>query len=487
MLDFSAADVDVSVSVRTDKVPTGFGEMSSIVLRRVSARNEYRARVRFGPGGGVHVAVVKLTGTSTENPVGAEIQVPGLTFTPGSAYILRARVTGTNPTTLSLKVWAAGQAEPAGWNLTVTDSQAALQAPGTLGLFSYLSGSTTNAPVTFTYDDFNVVPANEAPAAAMTADCDDLTCSVNGTSSADPDGTIAAHSWSFGDGATASGATASHTYATAGTYLVTVSVTDNQGAISTTGQLVTVVANQSPAAALAVNCDNLDCAFDATTSTDADGTIASYDWDFGDTNLGTGTNPTHTYATDGTYTVTLTVTDDDGATATATDTVTVAANQAPVAALTASCDNLDCAFDAAGSTDADGTIASYDWDFGDTNLGTGANPTHTYAADGTYTVTLTVTDDDGATTTATTTATVTLGPAFNAVCQGLDCTFDADGATGPNGTAAAYDWDFGDTTTGAGETSNHLYAADGTYTVTLTVTDDAAGTTITSGDVTVAA
>ncbi|MDH3458376.1 MAG: PKD domain-containing protein, partial [Gemmatimonadota bacterium] len=63
-------------------------------------------------------------------------------------------------------------------------------------------------------------------------------------------------------------------------------------------------------------------------------------------------------------------------------------------------------FDGSGSTDPDGTIVSYEWDFGDGATGTGVSPSHTYAAAGTYDVTLTVTDNDGATDTQATTATI---------------------------------------------------------------------------------
>ena len=72
----------------------------------------------------------------------------------------------------------------------------------------------------------------------------------------------------------------------------------------------------------------------------------------------------------------------------------------PTAAFTADCAHLACAFDGTGSTDTDGTIASYAWDFGDGSTGTGATPQHTYAAAGTYSVKLTVTDDRGGTGTA---------------------------------------------------------------------------------------
>ena len=85
-----------------------------------------------------------------------------------------------------------------------------------------------------------------------------------------------------------------------------------------------------------------------------------------------------------------------------TDTFTIAAggprtNQPPVASFTASCTNLSCGMDAAGSSDSDGTLAGYAWDFGDGAIGIGRVATHDYAAAGNYTVTLTVTDNELAT------------------------------------------------------------------------------------------
>ena len=82
-------------------------------------------------------------------------------------------------------------------------------------------------------------------------------------------------------------------------------------------------------------------------------------------------------------------------------------NAAPTAAFTAGCSALRCNFDATASTDSDGTIANYSWDFGDGTNGSGVKPTHTYVLGGTYPVGLTVTDNGGATATTSRSLTVT--------------------------------------------------------------------------------
>jgi subtilisin family serine protease len=84
-------------------------------------------------------------------------------------------------------------------------------------------------------------------------------------------------------------------------------------------------------------------------------------------------------------------------------------NQPPVAAFTPSCTGLSCTFDASDSSDLDGSIVSFAWDFGDGNMGSGETTSHTYAADSTYTVELTVTDNEGATGTTSQDVTVSAG------------------------------------------------------------------------------
>jgi N-acetylglucosamine-6-sulfatase len=240
--------------------------------------------------------------------------------------------------------------------------------------------------------------------------------------------------------------------------------------------------NIAPTAAATVACTNLTCNFDASGSGDLDGTIASYDWDFGDGTTGSGVTASHTYAAASTYTATLTVTDDQGATATDAVVATgTAANLPPTAAFTSACPDLSCSFDGGASSDPDGVIAAYKWDFGDGTMSTVAAPSHDYAAAGTYTVALQVTDNRGATDTATATVSVTapnVPPTaqFTSSCTGLDCTFDATSSIDPDGTIVSYAWDFGDGSTGSGTTPAHSYAFAGVYSVVLTVTDDRGAT-----------
>ncbi|PYQ49317.1 MAG: PKD domain containing protein, partial [Acidobacteria bacterium] len=134
--------------------------------------------------------------------------------------------------------------------------------------------------------------------------------------------TIATYAWTFGDGTTGSGASPSHAYSTAGNFTVTLTVTDNLGATGTQSQTVTAV-NTPPVASFTSSCAALTCSFNGSASSDADGTIASYAWTFGDGTIGSGASPSHSYTTDGTFTVTLTVTDNLGAAGTRSGTVTV--------------------------------------------------------------------------------------------------------------------------------------------------------------------
>src|SRR5205807_2673615 len=175
-----------------------------------------------------------------------------------------------------------------------------------------------------------------------------LACSFSDQSS-DPDGSVTSWQWTFGDGT--SGSTAqnpSHTYSAGGSYTVTLTVKDNQNASSSpVSHTVQVTApNQPPSVAFTSSCNALGCSF-SDQSSDPDGSIASWQWTFGDGTSGsTAQNPSHTYSAGGSYTVTLTVKDNQNASSSpVSHTVQVTApNQPPTAAFTFNCTGLGCSF-----------------------------------------------------------------------------------------------------------------------------------------------
>ena len=262
------------------------------------------------------------------------------------------------------------------------------------------SGLSSNDSETVT-----VVAPNTAPVADFTFSCTNLACTFSDASE-DAGGSIASVAWTFGDGGTATGAQASHSFAAAGTYQVTVTVVDNGGASASVTRGVTVsAANVAPAADFTSSCTNLACTF-SDASEDADGSIASAAWTFGDGGTATGAQASHSFAAAGTYQVTVTVVDNGGASASATRSITVStANVAPVADFTSSCADLACTFTDT-SQDSDGSIASVAWNFGDGGTATGTPASHTFAAAGTYQVTLTVVDNRGASASVTRAVTV---------------------------------------------------------------------------------
>jgi PKD repeat protein len=163
----------------------------------------------------------------------------------------------------------------------------------------------------------------------------------------------------------------------------------------------------SPSAPIAKS----DVTFDASLSSDSDGRIVSYAWNFGDGSQGSGALVKHGYAVDGSYTVTLTVTDDRSQSASLSKTVAVTASANPKADFvfspTAPLKNTKVFFNAAPSTAAPGrTIVRYDWDYGSGRQDSGILVWQIYSEDGTYAVVLTVTDDAGNKGTATKSVTV---------------------------------------------------------------------------------
>ena len=245
-----------------------------------------------------------------------------------------------------------------------------------------------------------------------------------------------------------------------------------------------------PVALFNQQCKGLDCAFNGTGSWGGNRTIESYTWDFGDGMSGSGATVNHAYSAPGTYRVTLTVTDDAGATGSRSQDINVDGNLWPTARFTYACSGWRCTFDGGGSSDPDGSIASYSWSFGDGGGGvSGQIVSHTYNAAGPFTATLWVTDNAGVGDTQqhaiNLVANALPRASFTVVCTALTCTFDGSTSSDPDGMIENYTWNFGDGTGASGVTSTYTYGYANTFGVRLTVTDNIGATSVQQSHVTV--
>ncbi len=263
--------------------------------------------------------------------------------------------------------------------------------------------------------------------------------SFSSAGSNDPDGSISSYSWNFGDGQTSAQANPNHTYASAGNYTVSLTVTDNQGAIGSDSESVTISSVSGPGGEQ-LNETNLSGASNTTqyftlnVPAGATNLIFATSGGTGDADLYVrfGSQPTTSsydcrpYKTGnnescpispaqaGTYHVmirgysaysgmSLSGTYDGGSTGGNNAPNAVIAN-GPFSAVT----GQSIAFSSVGSSDSDGSIASYSWNFGDGASSSSANPSHTYQSAGSYNVSLTVIDNDGASGQASSVATISV-------------------------------------------------------------------------------
>lgn len=241
-------------------------------------------------------------------------------------------------------------------------------------------------------------------------------------------------------------------------YLISVTPSGPKGSSCTVDDQWT---GSPPVAMFTIVIGHLAVIVDGSSSYDADGSIVSYAWDFGDGSTATGMTATHTYAEIGYYTITLTVTDNDGFTGSASKHAGWPPVPPPVAMFTVSVNGMDVVVDGSGSFDADGMIVSYAWDFGDGAADVGVTASHTYATEGEYTITLAVTDDDGGIGSASEQVTIVrpspLWADFTCTVDGLTVNVDASASSSDHG-IVSYEWDWGDGTTGNGVTASHTYS-----------------------------
>ncbi|MFN8142839.1 MAG: PKD domain-containing protein [Bacteroidia bacterium] len=319
----------------------------------------------------------------------------------------------------------------------------------------------------------NVV-VNPLPVPAFTAT---LNCLGTGTTftnqSTISSGSIASYNWSFGDSYSAATANASHTYASDGSYTTTLNLTSNAGCTASVAQSVQVY--PLPVASFSANTV---CRLNPTTFTNtssiSSGSITNWSWNFGDNGTSSVQSPTHTYVITNSYTTTLIVTSDHGCQDTVSNSVSI--NGIPHAAFTVPdvCAQSTTQFSNASTTNT-ATMAGYQWNFGDGNVSTANNPSHSYVAEGTFTVQLIATTTAGCTDTAT--GTVTIHPLPEADFSVTPACANSpvgilNSSSVVSGSIANNYWVFGDNSTSSQNAPSHAYANDGNFTITLISTTD---------------
>ncbi|MBI3509605.1 MAG: PKD domain-containing protein [Bacteroidetes bacterium] len=289
--------------------------------------------------------------------------------------------------------------------------------------------------------------------------------------------------WDFGTVATNDTSNVqnpSFTYATAGTYVVTLIA--NPGPCSDTATLSVTVAPgpqvqfTAPAVCIGTNSSFTD------QSTIASGSITNWSWNFGVAAITSDTsnlqNPSYAYTTAGSYVVTLTCTSNNGCQTTTNQNVTV--NPQPTANFSSV---VVCANSPTNLTDLSipnsGTITNWSWDFGDGSpLGNTQNPVHTYTNDTTYQVTLIVTNTAGCIDTIVLPVVTASIPNVQFIGDSLQgcpvhCVNFLDQTTIASGSITGWTWDFGDGSPNSfTQNPSHCYITPGTYPVTLTATSN---------------
>lgn len=167
-----------------------------------------------------------------------------------TVMVISKVLSGSTAVTVNLSNFAPGAAAQA-WQLTAANAITRLADIAVAG--QSLAATVPAQSVTLFVVPASGAPVNQSPVARATATPTSgtapLPVTFNGTGSSDPDGSIASYAWNFGDGGSGSGATTAHTYAAAGNYTATLTVTDNQAASSTTSLTIAVTPGATAPAA----------------------------------------------------------------------------------------------------------------------------------------------------------------------------------------------------------------------------------------------
>jgi PKD repeat protein len=290
--------------------------------------------------------------------------------------------------------------------------------------------------------------------------------------------------WDFGDDSTSTEQNPKHSYVNEGMYTVRLTVRNTFGE-DTKVRSDLIEVSKSPAVDFIADMTTVGVGRRVTFSDLSSNSPTSWIWDFGDGSTGTGANPDHVYRTTGVYDVTLTASNPD-ITNSRTKNQYITVINIPRAAFTADRTQGGSPLNVNFSDQSTGAPTSWQWDFGDGTTSTDTSPAHQYTAPGRYTVTLKVSNANGQDTTVKTGYIVTT-PApvadFRADRQAGKAPFVVRFTDLSKGSPDAWSWDFGDGTGSDEQNPSHIYMNEGSYDVTLTVSNQyGSDSVVMSGD-----
>ena len=349
--------------------------------------------------------------------------------------------------------------------LTVGDEPAAVVFHDMPGIIGYVSNYGDGTVSVIGYEDAIAGLAADNDSPTVIGNSTHLTATITA-------GENVTYTWAFGDGAVGSGMTATHIYPALGTYIATITAT-NQVSQMTATTTVNVV--DPPVVGLTASNSSPTIVGNATffNASTTGGANIQYTWAFGDGSYGNGPTPIHTYPAVGNYTAIVTATNSNNSLSTIT----------PVTVIDVAISGLAAANDSPtvlgnithlSATVTGGTNIQYSWAFGDGTYGNGPLPSHTYPAVGNYTAVVTATNSNNTMTAST------LVMIVDVAITGLAAANDSPtilgnpthlSATVSAGTNIQYVWAFGDGTYGSGANPTHTYPAVGNYTAIVTATN----------------
>ncbi len=276
--------------------------------------------------------------------------------------------------------------------------------------------------------------------------------------------------WNFGDQETSTKQNPAHQFSVGGSYTVSLITRTDIGCTNKYSSIIIIdkptvnfTSSLSKCKGEMINFKN--------SSTFSNGSVVSWDWDFGDNTTSTSQNPTHVYLSSGTYTVKLIVTSNTGSKGTLSQLIVV--NNKPIVQFEgdnlSGCSPLEVNFTNLSTTDIG---SSYYWNFGDFIISSEQSPSHTFLSTRSYTIKQVVTSPGGCKDSLIKTSYITVlnSPisdfTTSSGCLNTVINF-TDKSTVLSNKIISWDWSFGDNSTSALQNPTHIYTSNGSYTVTL--------------------